>query len=121
MVRPTKSGAMVLLRAQVLMMVRSSLLKAATFLASLKSMYGTFLSDRLMLLPLGLVAGSYNKLGGVFALAGLVAKGLLAPRGLRRGTVVLAAADTVTAAVSTAMRVIDSVHDDAADGWSDAL
>src|SRR5438552_225213 len=55
-VRPTKSGVIVLARAQVLMMVRSSLPSAATFLASLKSMNGPFFSERLMTLLLVLIA-----------------------------------------------------------------
>src|SRR5690606_21412902 len=48
MVFPTKSGEIVLLRAQVLMMVRSSLARAITFFSSFGSINGPFLSDLLI-------------------------------------------------------------------------
>ena len=60
----------------------------------------------------------YDKLAGVLASAGLVTEGLLAPRRLGRGTVVLAAADTVSSAVTTTMWVVGSVHNDTADRWA---
>src|SRR5689334_25428402 len=48
-VLPTISGVIVLARAHVLIIVRSSADKAATFLASLKSTNGPFFSERLII------------------------------------------------------------------------
>ena len=61
------------------------------------------------------MTGPYDKLGRALAATGLVAQRLLAPRCLRRGAVVLAAANTMTATVTTAVRVVGGVHDDTAD------
>src|SRR6266536_318159 len=80
MLRPTISGVTVLARAQVLITVRSSAPKAATFFASLKSTNGPFFNERLILLPLCLVTASYDHLVGIFATACFVANCWLAPR-----------------------------------------
>lgn len=61
------------------------------------------------------MAGAHDELAGVFTPAGLKAEGLLTPRRLGRGTVVLAAADAVAAAVTAAVRVIGRIHNNTAD------
>src|ERR1700760_4710613 len=112
MVRPTNSGGMVEARAQVLMIVRSSLPRAATFFASLKSMYGPFFSERLItysLFPLGRVTASYDELRCCLTAAGLKAKRLLTPRRTR------ILSGTMATTVTTTVRVICGIHDDTTD------
>src|SRR5882757_6817276 len=118
MVRPTNSGGMVEARAQVLMIVRSSLASSATFLASLKSMNGPFFSERLIpysLFPLSRMTAPYDELGCGFAAAGLEAQSLLAPWGAWVFT------HTMTATVTTTVRVVGSIHDDTTNTWADTL
>jgi hypothetical protein len=75
----------------------------------------------LTLFPLGRVTASYDELTSTLATAGFVTQSLLTPRSLRGGTVVLTTTDTVTATVTTTMRVVGGIHDDTADSWADAL
>src|SRR5690606_15542931 len=112
----TISGLIVLARAHVLITVRSSRPKAATFLASLKSTNGPFFSDRLiLLLPLRVVARPYDMSSNVFTTTGTVSKCQLTPRGARSLT------STVTTTVTTTMRVICSIHNDTTDTWANTL
>src|SRR6266404_4473608 len=115
MVRPTNSGAIVEARAQVLITERSSAPRAATFLASLGSIYGPFLSERLILSPLSLVSGSDNKFVASLAAAGLITQCLLAPWRCGRS------GHLVTAAVTAAVRVVGSIHHYAANSRTDTF
>jgi hypothetical protein len=61
-VRPTISGLIVLARAHVLITVRSSAPRAATFLASFEIYEWSFFETSThILFPLSLMAASYNK------------------------------------------------------------
>lgn len=61
------------------------------------------------------MAASYDELGSGFAAAGFVAEGFLTPWRAR------CFGGTVAATVTTAVRVIGSGHDNAANGWAKAF
>src|SRR5512138_546809 len=120
---PTKSGRMVLRRDQVLMTdFLLPLFASSTFLVRCLSANGPFLIERAMGRSLRLLrrvahAGAAprdDELVGAAVVAGLEALGLLAPRAHR----VRVALPRL--ALAAAVRVIDGVHGEAADGGADA-
>jgi cytochrome bd-type quinol oxidase subunit 1 len=61
------------------------------------------------------VSASYNKLSSTLAASGFKTKRLLTPRGA------WSFRHTVTATISTTVRVINSIHNYATDRWSDTF
>src|SRR5512139_168071 len=115
-VRPTMSGRIIERRDQVLIGRRSFFSAAtATFFCRCRSTNGPFLTERgTGGSSAGSVAAPHDQAGGALVGAGLLALGLPAPR---RHRVRVALAGLAFAAT---VRVVDRVHDDAADRRTDA-
>src|SRR5271154_2310321 len=119
MVKPTMSGMTMERRDQVLIGRRSFFwLAVCTFLARCKSTNGPFLSERgtsISSLLDAFVLATLNDHGvGALVATRLLAFGLQSPRAYRV-RITLAGL-----AFAAAVRVIDRVHDDAANGWANA-
>src|SRR6266496_580278 len=67
-----------------------------------------------MLFPLCLMAASYDHLASGFAASGTITERQLTPRTARR------LACTMAATVTTTVRVVGGVHDNATNGWANA-